>query len=102
MPLKKGTSNATREENIKREIEAGKDPRQAVAIGYSVQREAAKHNPHSKPEPGNPMPFTSRAGSNSPIPHHAPYKGSSINKTSETVDSHKQTGTRPTHRNGDF
>jgi hypothetical protein len=28
--------------NIKAEIEAGKKPAQAVAIGYSVQREAEK------------------------------------------------------------
>jgi len=42
MPLKKGTSKATRNENIKREIEAGKPIKQAVAIGYSVQRQSAK------------------------------------------------------------
>jgi hypothetical protein len=28
--------------NIKKEIEAGKPPKQAVAISYSVKREAAK------------------------------------------------------------
>lgn len=42
MPLKKGTSNKTRNENIKREIDAGKPISQAVAIGYSEQREAKK------------------------------------------------------------
>jgi hypothetical protein len=42
MPLKKGTSEKTRQENIKREIAAGKPPKQAVAIGYAVQREAKK------------------------------------------------------------
>lgn len=42
MPLKKGTSNATREANIKKEIEAGKAPKVAEAIGYSEQREAEK------------------------------------------------------------
>lgn len=42
MPLKKGTSNKTREENIKKEIAAGKKPSQAVAIGYSEQRQAKK------------------------------------------------------------
>lgn len=42
MPLKKGTSAKTRNENIKREIAAGKPIKQAVAIGYSVQRQAAK------------------------------------------------------------
>lgn len=42
MPLKKGTSDKTRQANIKREIEAGKPIKQAVAIGYAVQREAKK------------------------------------------------------------
>lgn len=42
MPLVKSSSKKAREENIRREISAGKDPKQAVAIGYSVQREAAK------------------------------------------------------------
>lgn len=40
MPLKSGKSNKTREANIKREIEAGKPIKQAVAIGYAVQRKA--------------------------------------------------------------
>ncbi len=40
MPLKQGKSNKTRQENIKREIAAGKPIKQAVAIGYSVQRKA--------------------------------------------------------------
>lgn len=39
MPLSEGTSNAARQENIKREIEAGKSPKQAAAIAYSKQRE---------------------------------------------------------------
>jgi hypothetical protein len=38
MPLSEGTSKQARQENIKREIAAGKDPKQAVAIGYSKQR----------------------------------------------------------------
>ena len=42
MPLKKSASKKARQENIKREIEAGKPPAQAVAIGYSVQRAAKK------------------------------------------------------------
>ena len=42
MPLKKGSSDKTRNQNIKREIEAGKKPAQAEAIGYSIQREAKK------------------------------------------------------------
>ena len=40
MPLKRGTSNKTRNENVKREIAAGKPIKQAVAIGYAVQRKA--------------------------------------------------------------
>ena len=40
MPLKKATSDKARQSNIKKEIEAGKPPKQAVAIGYAVQREA--------------------------------------------------------------
>lgn len=40
MPLIKSKSNAAREHNIKAEIDSGKDPKQAVAIGYAVQRKA--------------------------------------------------------------
>lgn len=42
MPLKRSTSKAARSANIRTEIAAGRPTRQAVAIGYSVQREAAK------------------------------------------------------------
>jgi len=42
MPLKKGTSDKTRQKNIETEIKAGKKPSQAVAIGYAVQKESAK------------------------------------------------------------
>lgn len=42
MPLKRGTSDKTRQANIKTEIAAGKPPKEAVAIAYSVQREAKK------------------------------------------------------------
>lgn len=42
MPLINGTSNKARQANIKTEIAAGKPVKQAVAIGYSKQREAAK------------------------------------------------------------
>jgi len=38
MPLSKGTSDKAREQNVKREIEAGKPPKQAIAIAYSQQR----------------------------------------------------------------
>lgn len=40
MPLKKGSSNTTRSANIRKEIHAGKPIKQAVAIGYAVQRRA--------------------------------------------------------------
>jgi len=39
MPLVESGSDKARQENIHREIEAGKPIKQAVAIGYSVQRE---------------------------------------------------------------
>ncbi len=42
MPLKKGKSKAALQENIKAEINAGKPPKQAAAIAYSVQRKAKK------------------------------------------------------------
>ena len=42
MPLKKSTTPKALSENIKAEIKAGKPPKQAVAIGYSVKREAEK------------------------------------------------------------
>ena len=42
MPLKRSTSKAARQANIKAEIAAGRPVKQAVAIGYSVQRQAAK------------------------------------------------------------
>jgi hypothetical protein len=42
MPLTKAPSKKAFEKNIKAEIKAGKPPKQAVAIAYSVKREAAK------------------------------------------------------------
>jgi len=42
MPLKKSATKKAREANIKTEIDAGKPIKQAVAIGYSVQRRAKK------------------------------------------------------------
>jgi hypothetical protein len=41
MPLKKSKSDEAFKENVKKEIAAGKPTKQAVAIGYSVQRAAA-------------------------------------------------------------
>lgn len=40
MPLIEGRSDESRSENIRTEIEAGKSPKQAEAIGYAVQRRA--------------------------------------------------------------
>lgn len=41
MPLKKSTSDKAFTENLKRELGAGKPQKQALAIAYSVKREAA-------------------------------------------------------------
>jgi hypothetical protein len=40
MPLIKSMTPKALKANIKKEIEAGKPPKQAVAIGYAVKREA--------------------------------------------------------------
>lgn len=40
MPLKAGSSNDTREQNIGEMIDAGHPPDQAVAAGYRKQRES--------------------------------------------------------------
>lgn len=49
MPLIKSASKKARNKNIKTEIAAGKDPKQAVAIGYSIQRrEKFKKVKHKK------------------------------------------------------
>lgn len=42
MTLKKGSSKKTIQSNIKKEINAGKDSRQAVAIAYSVAGKSKK------------------------------------------------------------
>ncbi len=42
MPLKKCKSKACFRSNIRTEIKAGRKPKQAVAIAYSVQRRAKK------------------------------------------------------------
>lgn len=41
MPLVKGSSKKAIQQNIKTEIAAGKDPKQAAAIAYSVAKKAA-------------------------------------------------------------
>jgi hypothetical protein len=40
MPLKKSSSKAAFRSNVKAEVNAGKPPKQAVAIAYHVQRGA--------------------------------------------------------------
>jgi len=42
MPLKHSSSDKARQQNIRKEIDAGKPIKQAVAIGYSEQRQARK------------------------------------------------------------
>ncbi len=42
MPLKKSTSKEAFRQNVKAEVKSGKPVKQAVAIAYSVKREAAK------------------------------------------------------------
>jgi hypothetical protein len=51
MPLIKSSSKEARQKNIEKEIASGKDPKQAVAIGYSVQREAKKDKKKEYPMP---------------------------------------------------
>jgi len=45
MPLVQGSSEKTLQENIKTEIGSGKDPEQAAAIAYSVQRSNDEYVP---------------------------------------------------------
>ena len=48
MPLIKSMTPKALKANIKKEIEAGKPLKQAVAITYSVKREAEKKKPAKK------------------------------------------------------
>lgn len=47
MPLIKSTSKGAFSENIRREIEAGKPQKQAVAIAYAIRRRAAAKKGHN-------------------------------------------------------
>lgn len=42
MPLKHSTSKAAFQSNVRAEVKAGKPVKQAVAIAYSVKRQAAR------------------------------------------------------------
>lgn len=48
MPLIKGKSKGAFAHNVKAEIAAGKEPKQAVAIAYSVKKAASGTEHHSK------------------------------------------------------
>ncbi len=48
MPLVKSVSKNAFRANVKAEVKAGKPVKQAVAIAYSVKREAQKPAPKSK------------------------------------------------------
>jgi hypothetical protein len=99
MPLKRGKSDATRQENIEREIAAGKSPDQAIAIGYARQRKSSGMEPkeHFRPK-GTPSGRVGNAG----YVNHSDYSGSPADKSETTVDTRRQTGTKPTHSDGNF
>ena len=42
MPLKKSTSKEAFRQNVRAEVKSGRPVKQAVAIAYSVKREASK------------------------------------------------------------
>ncbi len=48
MPLKHSPTEKAFVENIKAEIKSGKPPKQAAAIAYSVQKEAARKQSSAK------------------------------------------------------
>jgi hypothetical protein len=51
MPLVKGSGQSAISENIRREINAGKDPKQAAAIAYSVARKSKDCRPTAADRP---------------------------------------------------
>jgi len=48
MPLTKSTSSKAFSQNVKAETKAGKPTKQAVAIAYSIKREATRNAPRDK------------------------------------------------------
>ncbi len=64
MPLRRGTSNAVKSQNIATEINAGKPPKQAEAIAFSKAGESGgdkqfQPKPKSTGPKRRPMPFGS-------------------------------------------
>ena len=53
MPLKKSTTKKAFVSNLKAELASGKKPKQALAIAFSVKRQA---EPRKLGEKGNPIP----------------------------------------------
>lgn len=49
MPLVESKSKEAFKKNVEKEVKAGKPAKQAVAIAYSVKREAEKKAPKKKP-----------------------------------------------------
>ncbi len=66
MPLIKSISKVARGKNIKTEIEAGKPVKQAVAIGYSEQRQAKKRGSSTGFMPSRPKVGERRSSSDRP------------------------------------
>lgn len=61
MPLIKSKSKKAFQANVRKEIEAGKPPKQAVAIAYATQREAGGRKAAVKGRPTNKTtPLTKR------------------------------------------
>lgn len=104
MPLKKGKSNETREKNIAMEIAEGKSPKQAVAIGYNVQRESggSPQPPSNAVKVDRPHGTPSGRVGSAGYVNRDSYEGSPVEKTETNVNSRKQTGSHPTHSGGDF
>jgi hypothetical protein len=50
MPLKHSASEKAFTQNLKTELGAGKSQKQAVAIAYAVQKEAAKKTAAARPK----------------------------------------------------
>ena len=51
MPLKRGASQSSISENVKREMDAGKSRRQAIAIALSQARDTARKGQKRPPPP---------------------------------------------------